>query len=89
MTELVRKVSLEVTVGQKASMGILLGTESHFGDLLDRRVLEEYGYTKISPRISRAVVAHKNIGVEIAGIVGGISYNADVIRPSEAPEDHL
>jgi iron(III) transport system substrate-binding protein len=86
MTEMVGKVTLEVSAGQKSSTDILLGTESHFGDLVSRKVLEEYEYGRLSPRILSTVVAHKNIGVEIAGIVGGISYNSSAIRPEDAPK---
>jgi iron(III) transport system substrate-binding protein len=85
MTEIVGKVSLEVSAGQQASTDILLGTESHYSDLLNRKVLEEYDYTRLSSRIPGGVVAHRNIGVEIAGIVGGISYNSEAIPRSEAP----
>lgn len=85
MTDMVGKVSLEVAAGQRASTDILLGTESHYGDLLGRNVLEEYDYAKLSEHITREVVAQSNIGVEIAGIVGGISYNTQAVRPNEAP----
>lgn len=85
MTEMAGKVSLEVTAGQKPSTDILLGTESHYGDLLNRNVLEPYDYTRLSRSIPVEVVAYKNIGVEVAGIVGGISYNSEVISPAEAP----
>ena len=86
MTEMAGKVSLEVTAGQKPSTDILLGTESHYGDLLNRNVLEPYDYTRLSRTIPREVVAYKNIGVEVAGIVGGISYNTEVISAAEAPK---
>lgn len=86
MTQMAGKVSLEVAAGQKPSTDILLGTESHFGDLLGRNVLEEYDYTKLSPRIVKEVVAYKNLGVEIAGIVPGITYNSEVLSPAEAPK---
>lgn len=86
MTEMAGKVSLEVTAGQKPSTDILLGTESHYGDLVNRNVLEPYDYTRLSRRIPREVVAYKNIGIEVAGIVGGISYNTEVIPAAEAPK---
>jgi iron(III) transport system substrate-binding protein len=86
MTQMAGKVSLEVAAGQKPSTDILLGTESHYSDLLGRNVLEEYDYTKLSPRIVKEAVAFKNIGVEIAGIVPGITYNSDLLSPAEAPK---
>jgi ABC-type Fe3+ transport system substrate-binding protein len=86
MTQMAGKVSLEVAAGRKPSTDILLGTESHFGDLLGRNVLEEYDYTKLSPRIVKDVVAYKNLGVEIAGIVPGITYNSELLSPAEAPK---
>ncbi|HEY3303167.1 MAG TPA: extracellular solute-binding protein [Candidatus Binatia bacterium] len=86
MTQMAGKVSLEVAAGQKPSTDILLGTESHYGDLLGRNVLEEYDYAKLSPRIIKEAVAFKNVGVEIAGIVPGITYNSDLVSPAEAPK---
>ena len=85
MTEMAGKVSLEVTSGQKPLTDILLGTESHYGDLLNRNILEAYEYGRLAPRLSKDVVVHKNIGVEVAGIVGGISYHSGLISASEAP----
>ena len=85
MTEMAGKVSLEVVSGQRPLTDILLGTESHYGDLLNRNILESYEYGRLSPRLSKDVVVHKNIGVEVAGIVGGISYHSGLVSPSEAP----
>ncbi len=86
MTQMAGKVSLEAAAGRRPSTDILLGTESHFSDLLGRNVLEEYDYTKLSPRIVKEVVAFKNIGVEIAGIVPGITYNSELVSSAEAPK---
>lgn len=47
MTEMAGKVTEEVAAGRKASTDILVGTESHYRDLLDRGVLEEYEYTVV------------------------------------------
>ena len=85
MTQMAGKVSLEVTSGRTPTTDILLGTESHYGDLLNRNILESYDYSRLSPRLNKDVVVHKNIGVEVAGIVGGISYHSGVISPAEAP----
>jgi ABC-type Fe3+ transport system substrate-binding protein len=85
MTQMAGKVSLEVSSGQTPTTDILLGTESHFGDLLNRSVLESYDYARLAPRL-KEVVVHKNIGMEVAGIVGGISYHSGLVSPSEAPK---
>ena len=85
MTEMAGKVTQEAAAGRKASTDILVGTESHFGDLLGRHVLEEYDYTRLSPRIKKDFVAVKNIGVEFYTIVPGITYNTNFVRPGEVP----
>jgi len=86
MTQMAGKISLEVTAGQKPSSDILLGTESHFTDLLSRPILEEYDYAKLSPRMLKEVVSYKNMGVEIAGIVAGVSYNRDLVQSKDVPK---
>jgi ABC-type Fe3+ transport system substrate-binding protein len=85
MTDMAGKIAQEAAAGRKASTDILIGTESHFGALLNRNVLEEYDYTKLSPRIRKEFVAPKNIGVEFATIISGITYNTNLIRPSGVP----
>jgi ABC-type Fe3+ transport system substrate-binding protein len=85
MTDMAGKVAQEVAAGRQASTDILVGTESHFGALLNRNVLEEYDYTKLSPRIGKEFVAPKNIGVEFGTIISGITYNTNLVRPSEVP----
>jgi iron(III) transport system substrate-binding protein len=86
MTTVTGKVTQEVAAGRKASTDILLGTESHYGALLTREVLEPFDYTKLSPRIPKEVVADKNIGVEIATFVSGVTYNTNFISAGEAPK---
>jgi iron(III) transport system substrate-binding protein len=85
MTEMAGKVTQEATAGRKASTDILVGTESHFGALLERNVLEEYDYSRLSPRIKKDLVAVKNIGVEFYTIVPGITYNTNSVRPGDIP----
>lgn len=84
MTDMAGKVSQEVAAGRAASTDILLGTESHYSDLLQRKVLEEYDYTRLSPRIRKDVVAPH--GVEIGAIISGIIYNSTMVSPAEAPK---
>lgn len=83
-TDMSAKLSQEVAAGRTASTDVLLGTESHYADLLKRKVLEEYDYTKLSPRIRKDMVAP--YGVEIAGIISGIIYNTNAVSPSEVPK---
>jgi len=83
MTQMAGKVTQEVAAGRSPSTDILLGTESHYSDLLGRKVLEEYDYTRLSPRIRKDVVAPH--GVEIGGIISGILYNTNLVSPSDAP----
>lgn len=85
MTDMAGKVAQELAGGRKASSDVLVGTESHFGALVPRNVLEEYDYTKLSSRIGKRFVAYRNIGVEIATVISGITYNTDAVRPGEAP----
>ena len=86
MTDMAGKIAQEVAAGRKASTDILVGTESHFGALLGRNVLEEYDYTKLSSRIRKDFVVPKNIGVEFATVVSGITYNTNLVRPSDVPK---
>lgn len=83
MTQMAGKVTQEVAAGRSPSTDILLGTESHYSDLLGRKVLEEYDYTRLSPRIRKDIVAPN--GVEIGGIISGILYNTNLVSPSDAP----
>ena len=85
MTNMTGKVTQELAADQKASTDILLGTESHYGNLLGRDVLEEYDYTQLSPRIRPEQVTRRNLGVEIATFVSGVSYNSDLVRAADAP----
>jgi len=86
MRAMTGKITQEVTAGRKPSTNVFLGTETHFGAMLKRDVMEPYDYTKLSSRIPRGVVTPKNIGVEIATFVSGITYNTNLISPAEAPK---
>ncbi len=66
MRAMTGKIIQEVTAGRKPSTNVFLGTETHYGTMLKRDVMEPYDYTRLSSRIPRGVVIRKNIGVEIA-----------------------
>jgi ABC-type Fe3+ transport system substrate-binding protein len=85
MTEMAGKVTLEVGAGRTPSTDILLGTESHYGSLVNREVLESYDYTWLSPRIGKEFVAPRNSAVQVGTIVSGITYNSNLVNPSELP----
>jgi iron(III) transport system substrate-binding protein len=85
MPDVAARISQELAAGHRAASDILLGTETHFGAMLARDVLEEYDYTRLSPRIPPEVVSARNIGVEIATFISGVTYNSDLVRQSEAP----
>lgn len=85
MTDMAGKVTQEAAAGRKASTDILLGTESHYGSLVNRNVLEEYDYTKLSPRIRKDVVAYRNMGVEIYSTISAVNYNSDLVPAAELP----
>jgi ABC-type Fe3+ transport system substrate-binding protein len=78
-------VTQEVAAGRRTSTDILVGTESHYGDLVKRAVLESYDYTQLSPRIQRKFVAPKNIGAEFYTIISGITYNTNFVPANEVP----
>jgi ABC-type Fe3+ transport system substrate-binding protein len=84
MPDVAGKVTQELAAGQKSSTDVLLGTETHFGSLMRREVLEGYDYTKLSPRIGKGVVIP--IGVEIATFVSGVTYNPNFVPRAEAPK---
>lgn len=86
MTDMTGKVTQEVAAGRKTSTDILVGTESHYGDLVKRAVLEEYDYTRLSPRIQKKFVAPKNIGAEFYTIISGITYNTNFVPANEVPK---
>lgn len=86
MRAMTGKIIQEVTAGRKPSTNVFLGTETHYGTMLKRDIMEPYDYTKLSARIPRGVVTRKNIGVEIATFVSGITYNTNLISPAEAPK---
>lgn len=85
MTDVAGKLTQEVTAGQKGSADLFLGTEQHFGALLNRNVLEEYDYTMLSPRITKRLVIPRNLGIEICTSISVIAYNTSMIPPAEAP----
>jgi ABC-type Fe3+ transport system substrate-binding protein len=85
MTDMAGKVTQEAAAGRKASTDVLLGTESHYSALLNRNVLEEYDYTKLSPRITKEVVAYRNMGVEIYSTISAVNYNSQLVSPAELP----
>jgi len=85
MTDMAGKVTQEAAAGRKASTDVLLGTESHYSALLNRNVLEEYDYTKLSPRITKEVVAYRNMGVEIYSTISAVNYNTQLVSPAELP----
>lgn len=85
MTNMAGTVTQEVAAGRKALTDILMGTESHYGELLNRGVLEEYDYTKLSPRIKKGFMAPKGIGAEFYTIISGITYNTNFVPKNEVP----
>ncbi len=86
MTDTAGRVTQEVAAGRTASTDILMGTESHYGDLVKRTVLEEYDYSRLSPRIQKKFVAPKNIGTEFYTIISGITYNTNFVPANEVPK---
>jgi len=85
MPEIATRLGQELASGRKASTDVFLGTETHFGAMVNGGILEEYDYTALSPRISPRVVAVRNIGAEVASIVPGITYNTTLVLPGDVP----
>jgi ABC-type Fe3+ transport system substrate-binding protein len=85
MTDMAARVTQETTAGRRTSTDILLGSEGHYTSLYNRDVLEEYDYTRLSPRITPALLAPRNAGVEIMSLLSGITYNSDLVRGSDIP----
>jgi len=85
MTDMAGKVTQEMAAGRKASTDILLGTESHYSALLNRNVMEEYDYTKLSPRITTEVVGYRNMGVEIYSTISAVNYNSRLVPAADVP----
>jgi iron(III) transport system substrate-binding protein len=79
------RVSQEVAARQTPLTDVLLGTGSTLAPFVNRRVLEEYAYTRLSPRIGKEFLAPSNTAVEVGSFVTGITYNTDHVRPTEAP----
>jgi iron(III) transport system substrate-binding protein len=86
MPQMTAKVVQEVVAARKSSTDVLLGTVEHFSAVLDKNVLEEYDYSKLSLRVAKKMVAPKNIGVEIYSSAGGIVYDTRAIPPGEVPK---
>jgi ABC-type Fe3+ transport system substrate-binding protein len=86
MDALALKVAQESMAGQKASTDVLVGAEQVFASLVDRDVLEAYDYTRLAPYVVGELVAPRNVGIEVASRVSGISYNTDLVRAAEAPK---
>jgi len=84
MTQMAGKITQEVAAGYKASSDLLLGTESHYGDLWKRNVLEEYDYTRLSARIRKGLADPH--GVQIGGIISGVLYHTGLVAPAEVPK---
>jgi iron(III) transport system substrate-binding protein len=79
------KIAQEVAAGRTPYIDVFLGSETHFGPLLNSGVFEEYDYTLLSPRIPREIVEARNIAVEVATRVPGITYNTNLVPAAEAP----
>ncbi len=86
MSKMGSKIAQEVAAGHKASTDLLLGIELHYGRLMKQGVLDQYDYTKLSPRITKNLVTSNNTGVEIGTFVSGLVYNTNFISPAEAPK---
>lgn len=86
MTTMAGKIAQEAAAGQKASTDVFLGSEGHFAALLDKNGLEQYDYTKLSPRITPEILVTKNIGLEISSRFPGISYNSNLVPPDLVPK---
>jgi iron(III) transport system substrate-binding protein len=87
MPDMAAKLTQELIAGQRASSDIMLGSEGHFFDLLKQDVLEEYDYARLSPRITRDLLAERNIGVEIYSTVNVIAYNTSLVSAAESPRN--
>jgi ABC-type Fe3+ transport system substrate-binding protein len=85
MPDMAAKITQEHVAGQKASSDVYLGLENLFASLIARDVLEPYDYTQLAPRISRDIVAERNIGVEVYGSIPTLLYNAELVRREEVP----
>jgi iron(III) transport system substrate-binding protein len=86
MTTMAGKIAQEAAAGQKASTDVYLGSEGHFAALLDKNALEQYDYSKLSPRITKETLVTKDIGLEITSRFPGVSYNSTLIPEAQAPK---
>lgn len=86
MVDMAGKISQEAAADQKATTDLLLGSEGIFAGLLNRKVMDEYDYSKLSSRIPKETVAPANIGVEILSLFPGITYNSNLVSAADAPK---
>lgn len=86
MPQMAGKLTQEIAAGVRPTSDIYLGNIEHFASMVHREVLEEYDYSRLSPRISKRLVAPKNIGVEIYSSTPVIIYNTKLISAEEAPK---
>ncbi len=80
------KIVEEAQAGQKASTDVLIGSDGIYASLLNRNAMEEYDYTKLSPRISGSMVATGNIAVEIYSTMPGVLYNPNAVSQQNIPK---
>ncbi len=52
MTDMTSKIAQEALAGHAASTDVFVGSEGHFGPLVNKDVLQHYDYTLLSPRIT-------------------------------------
>jgi iron(III) transport system substrate-binding protein len=83
--DIANKITHELHAGHKASTDVYLGLDTYYASMLPREVLEEYDYTRLSPRIPRDVVAERNIGVEVYSSIPAIAYNTELVPRAEVP----
>jgi iron(III) transport system substrate-binding protein len=86
MPDMLSKIVQELAAGHKASTAVFLGTETNFAAMVDREVLEEYDFTRLSPRIPPELVATGNIGLETWSIIPAIVHNTEFVPVAQAPK---
>jgi iron(III) transport system substrate-binding protein len=79
------KITQEYLAGHKASSDIYLASDTTFSSVLPQDVLEPYDYTQVSPRVTRNIVAERNVGVEVYGTIPAIVYNTELVRREDVP----
>jgi ABC-type Fe3+ transport system substrate-binding protein len=83
--DIANKITQELHAGHKASTDVYLGLDTYYASMLPRDVLEPYDYTQLSPRITREIVAERNIGVEVYSSIPAITYNTELVSSAEVP----